>query len=457
MPPKTPTNIDNCTCTVNKSIPGTPPTGCCICTKAKRYHFFPTRHYPHSVFDFEMNKLQWQYLFVFVLFRTTTCAFLLHHSIPQNRRSISSWMVRSDEYYQETLPTSPTKSIRRIARVEKFARLPVWPVWMGLVIFVVSRTLGNDWAAKLEDAVGGRVCPNFFQDTSSPFIMLVHHRHSFATLDPIRWFQAKFILPEGFPSHPHRGFTTLTYFLKGGFRHRDSLGIEQDYGSTMENHSQWLFTGAGLLHEEMFSEDHAQQELYQLWINVPSQKKLDPPDVRLLGETECPRIEIAGKSQTVVLAGDYHNQKSLAPIMSDLAIFHVRIEPGEMWSYDVPSSFETIVLYIRQGSCTIDGTDIAVHNTAYCEPIGKMLQVESVKGVDFLLLAGAPMREPMAAQGSMVMNTQGQIEEAYRDYQLGFMGTPWDHQLSNDDWKRHVAKNPCRYQYTEESSSSTIR
>ena len=336
---------------------------------------------------------------------------------------------------------------------------------MGVVIFVVSRTLGNDWAAKLEDACGGRVCPNFFQDTTetSPFIMLVHHRHSFAPWDPIRWIQAKFILPEGFPAHPHRGFTTLTYFLRGGFRHRDSLGIQQDYGqattstttttstNTNKKHSQWLFTGAGLLHEEMFSSD-PQQELYQLWINVPSQYKLDPPDVRLLGESECPRITVPGTSETIVLAGEYQGQKASAPILSDMAIFHVRIDGGT-WVYDIPSSssFETIILYIRQGSCTVDGMEIPVHHTAYCEPMGSTLRVDSKDGVDFLLLAGAPLREPVAAQGSMVMTTQREIAEAYRDYQLGLMGLPWNHELSHEDWKQHVAKYPCRYQYSQQS------
>ena len=130
------------------------------------------------------------------------------------------------------------------------------------------------------------------------------------------WIQNKFILPAGFPAHPHRGFTTLTYFLKGGFRHRDSMGIVQDYGRSQPKHSQWLFTGAGLLHEEMFDKS-SQQELYQLWINVPSQRKLDPPDVRLLGDDECPVVRVTNadgslQSETVVLAGSYQGQTAAA-------------------------------------------------------------------------------------------------------------------------------------------------
>jgi redox-sensitive bicupin YhaK (pirin superfamily) len=367
--------------------------------------------------------------------------------------------------------------LRRVARVQKFARLPVWPVWMGVVTFVVSRVLGNEAAAKLEDAVGGRVCPNFFndEDQTSPFIMLVHHRHSFWSWDVIRYIQRQFILPEGFPAHPHRGFTTLTYFMKGGFTHRDSLGISQAYGTTnnqkqtqtqtqTKHHSQWLFTGAGLLHEEMFDAS-SDQELYQLWINVPSFRKLQAPDVHLLGDDECPKVVLDKESETVVLAGSYQGQASQAPIMSDMSIFHVRLQPGNgdnntSWKYSMPSSFETAVLYVRQGSLDIAGTTVPVHHTAYLETVRTTSEVVVTttnpnEGVDFLFLAGRPLKEPVAAQGSMVMNHANEINQAYRDYELGYMGQPWDHKLTDEEWKRHVQLNPCRYSYTDSSDSSS--
>jgi len=378
-------------------------------------------------------------------------------------------------------PTYSSPSLRRVARMEQFARLPVWPVWMGVILFLIGKVLGGSVAATLEDVVGGRVCPNFFREddiTTSPFIMLVHHRHSFASLDPIRWFQRKYILPEGFPAHPHRGFTTLTYFLKGGFSHRDSLGVAQSYGKSsspnfntkiQEYHSQWLFTGAGLLHEEMFN-DSPQQELFQLWVNVPSTRKLDPPTVNLLGDDECPHVILEGRSRTVVLAGTYvggsHKKdgredstppaSSTTPIMSEMSIFHVTVEPGQSWSYRIPPSFETVILYIRQGSCEIDGIVLPVHHTAYLEPKGDLLRLSTMTtttGVDFLLLAGKPLRERVVAQGSMVMNTEVEINQAYRDYQMGRMGMPWSHELSDEEWKGHVNQYPSGYRYSDASSA----
>jgi redox-sensitive bicupin YhaK (pirin superfamily) len=279
--------------------------------------------------------------------------------------------------------------------------------------------------------------------------MLVHHRHSFWNWDLIRYFQRQFILPEGFPAHPHRGFTTLTYFLKGGFQHRDSLGICQHYGADLPHHSQWLFTGAGLLHEEMF-DDSPNQELYQLWVNVPASQKLLPPQVDLLGEDECPRIIDDGSSTTIVLAGSYQGQTSQTPIRSDMNIFHVQIQPNQTWKCS--SALETVVLYIRQGSCSIDGQEIPVHHTAYLETIGSnsVELVAGKEGVDTLVLMGQPLHgEPVAAQGSMVMNYPEEINKAYGDYQVGLMGRPWDHKLTDDEWKAHVQQYPCRYPYVK--------
>jgi redox-sensitive bicupin YhaK (pirin superfamily) len=354
------------------------------------------------------------------------------------------------------------RSVRRVESIEKNARLPVWPAWNGVLIFLANRVLGDAAAAKLENTITGRVCPNFFEyQKTSPFIMLVHHCHSFAPWDPLRFFQRTFF-PEGFPSHAHRGFVTVTYFLDGGFVHRDSMGVRQTYGAEPRHegkHTQWLTTGAGILHEEMY--DLAgngimpeRQELYQLWLNLPAGHKLDSPSVLTLGgDNETPLVTVTDDqdriTETLVLAGEYQDRSSAAPLESDLAIMHVKMEEGTTWTYSLPENYENVILYLRQGSLTSeDGTlTLPVHHTVQFGATGSELVLHApTEAADFMILAGEPIREPCVAQGSMVMNTNEEINRAYQEYQSGNFGQPWSEKLSDAEWKDHVRKFPSRYQ-----------
>lgn len=381
-------------------------------------------------------------------------------SLPLHVQSSSS----STTSYDDKAPS--TTRYRRVRQIQKYARLPVWPAWNGVVIWITGKVLGPERAAQLEDVLTGRVCPNFFQeaDATSPFIMLVHHCHTFAPVDPLRYFQRLFF-PEGFPAHPHRGFVTLTYFLEGGFCHRDSLGIEQVYGQNLQgvsHHSQWLSTGSGLLHEEMFYQNQwwhwQRQELYQLWVNLPSKDKMSKPYLLLLqDDKETPVIRQNG-AMCRVLAGRYDEQhQANVPTASDLSVMHVQLEPGTTWTYSVPHSYETLIIYVRKGSLAVKdnnnaGTDsltqqIPVHHTAFFDRSGNTLQVTAGRErmTDFMLLAGVPIPEPMSAQGSMVMNYPDEINLAYVDYQRGLFGRPWPHSLSHEEWLLHVKQNPSAY------------
>ena len=350
---------------------------------------------------------------------------------------------------------------RVISKMERFSRLPVWPVWQGLLLFLCSRIFGEEVADKLEHEIGGRVCPNFFAENSvSPFIMLVHHRHRFYSWDVLGHVIDKFIFPEGFPAHPHRGFITVTYCMQGGMIHRDSLGVKQVYGANSEGKQdvQWLTTGSGMLHEEMWNMKplndnpwklYEEQELYQLWLNVPAEEKLCAPKVELLGADEMPIIVSSeGKCTTKVIAGTYQDKEASVEISSSLNIFHVQMEPSSSWCFPLPDDHATGIIYMRTGSISVGDKQVPPHYTAYLESTGKDLIVENkskMDKTDFLFLSGAPLREPVAARGSMVMNNAREVEEAYRDYQEGKMGIPWNHVLDNDQWKKHVKEYPSSY------------
>lgn len=227
-------------------------------------------------------------------------------------------------------------------------------------------------------------------------------------------------------------------------------------------HTQYLMTGAGLLHEEMYDIQPnnafgvSGQELYQLWLNVPASNKMDDPFVQLLGgEDETPTVmnEI-GNVATIVLAGNYQGKQSTARIFSDVSIFHVKMgiyddntSKGKKmkWEYMLPTGHATCILYLRTGTVTVDGQDISAHNTIFFQSSGAHLVVESQEGADFMFLSGEPLNEPVAAQGSMVMNSGNGINQAYSDYQAGMMGAPWEHTLSDEEWKQHNTKFPNIY------------
>jgi Pirin-related protein len=387
--------------------------------------------------------------------------------------------------------SSSFPNLKRVASVQKYARLPVWPAWNGATLFLLSKILPNSMIAKLEDMFGGRVCPNFFQgDVTSPFIMMVHHVHSFASFDPLRFFQKQFILPEGFPAHPHRGFITLTYCIQGGMRHRDSLGHLQNYGAEARHGgcvAQWLVAGAGMLHEEMWDIDHgtdgivSKQELFQLWINLPAQYKMTNPRLSLLRTASCsddgvisdnvevergnkddsssrstsfveiPIVDRKG-SRTIVLVGEYDGVISKLETYSPMSVLHVQMEANASWSMKCPRMFQTALIYMRAGSVLIPSQDsdhqlVDAHHTVTLSSYGENLHISSSgeNGADFMLLLGQPLLEPVQARGSMVMNTWDEIDGAYADYASGKMGIPWNHDLTDEKWLSHVKEAPSMY------------
>ena len=167
-----------------------------------------------------------------------------------------------------------------------------------------------------------------------------------------------------------------------------------------------------------------------------------------------------------VLAGQYdEHHRAQVPTASDLSVLHVQLEPGTTWTYSVPDSYETLILYVRKGNLVVTenassrDTKIPAHHTAFFDRSGDTLQVAAGKDIaDFMLLAGVPIQEPVSAQGSMVMNYPDEINRAYADYQQGLFGRPWPHTLSREEWLIHVQQNPSAYrpvhQETKQESES---
>lgn len=349
-------------------------------------------------------------------------------------------------------------------RVVRHTRLPVWPAWQGLALVALSQ-VGQlrGVADRLEGRFGGRVCPiSLDPREADPFVLLVHHRHSFRKFDVLRPLFSAAIMPEGFPAHPHRGFETVTYVLPGrdGLTHRDSFGCKMRYG---DGAVQWMTAGRGMLHEEMWDLGGAfhEHELYQIWLNLPPGAKMEPPRVQLLGRPDSlceveragempvrvgsyPMVELQGGRVQVrylsdgTAAGD-GNGRPGALTRSPVTVAHVTLAGGGVrHELPLPEGW-TCLVYVRSGRVDVGGGTVASqYDMCYMGRTGGPLQIESVSdgGADVLILAGQPIGAPVVASGTIVMNSQAQVDDALRDYQAGAFGLPWEHTATDAEWEK---------------------
>ena len=234
--------------------------------------------------------------------------------------------------------------------------------------------------------------------------------------------------------HPHRGLDILTYVMDGsdGFKHRDSLGGSRTYRGGC---AQWMRTGAGVLHEEFWEtkpDRRTSIELYQLWINLPSVQKFDEPAIHYVGTTtENPWVEetlpsgvwVRDIGETLTGALQSHDNVKTRPPVSML---HVTMEPGTEWVAQTPPD-HSAVLYVREGVATLPNSSKATAKALQTVTLGHgskhelVIQNDQRNGdkLDMLLLSAAPLREPVALGGPVVMNTNEELNDAYRQLRDG--------------------------------------
>jgi redox-sensitive bicupin YhaK (pirin superfamily) len=245
----------------------------------------------------------------------------------------------------------------------------------------------------------------------------------------------------GFPPHPHRGFETVTYVRKGYIDHADSLGAAARFG---RGDVQWLTAGRGIQHSEMFPLlDRTQGnplELFQIWLNLPASDKLVDPYFTMFWSDDVPKIvegDEGAQAVVTVITGRLGSAEPLAPPPnswaarddSEVAIWHIHLEAGASWTLP-PSTHADVIrtLYVFDGTTlSIAGHDDELPvDTGAVLRVDAAVEVSSAGGVDCLLLQGRPIGEPVARYGPFVMNTRGEIQQAFEDYRsTQFGGWPW--------------------------------
>jgi len=321
--------------------------------------------------------------------------------------------------------------------------------------------------------------------TIDPFLFCVHHLDHYpagnADLGPSASLEGRTIGQDfegidgwrmyhgrtvpGFPSHPHRGFETITFVRRGLVDHADSLGAAARYG---RGDVQWMTAGGGIVHAEMFPlldrDEPNTVELFQIWMNLPASDKMVDAHFSMLWDHDIPRHVVTDSqgrtAEVTIIAGELAGQVPLSPPPhswaarpdSDVALWHVVLDPGASWTMPAARADDAVrVLYLFDGSGVevgaagdggaadrIDGSTGAVVDAS------RPLTLTADGHVELLVMQGRPIGEPVAQYGPFVMNTRAEIAEAFDDYQrTGFGGWPWDrddptHGPSGTRFARHA-------------------
>ena len=269
-----------------------------------------------------------------------------------------------------------------------------------------------------QDGAGVKLTRLLTQDLQrrlDPFLML----DNFGSDDPDDY-------GAGFPNHPHRGFETITYMISGRMRHRDSAGNE---GLLQNGGVQWMTAGRGLVHSEMPEQEEGVMEGFQLWLNLPAKDKMREPWYRDIQSEEIPEVRTPAGVTVRVIAGESHGvqgsvqREATEPLYLDL---HFEAA-GQAFSQPVPAGFNAFVCVYR-GRLDVVGADAGQPATlergqmAVLANDGEEVVLRATAGTEpprALLIAGKPLREPIAQYGPFVMNTREQLIEAVEDFNRG--------------------------------------
>jgi len=225
----------------------------------------------------------------------------------------------------------------------------------------------------------------------------------------------------GFPWHPHRGIETVTYLLSGEIDHGDSLGNK---GTINDLCCQWMTAGSGIIHQEM---PIASERMLgcQLWVNLPAKDKMTEPAYRDIKPTDV-AVVVEDNAVVRILSGNYRGQSgAVKNEYIKVQYLDVDLKPGSVWHYNVTPNDQTLFLYLIEGSLAADESlnqfeekacAILLSASSEKEDESDEIIVKSGDlGARFLLIAGKPLKEPVAWGGPIVMNTEEELDLAFRE------------------------------------------
>jgi len=262
---------------------------------------------------------------------------------------------------------------------------------------------------RLKRVIGTRALPDL-----DPFLLL----------DEFRSDQPDDYLA-GFPDHPHRGFETVTYMLAGRMRHRDNHGNE---GLLQPGGVQWMTAGRGIVHSEMPEQQDGLLAGFQLWVNLPAAHKMSAPRYQDIAPERIPEIIRRDGVRVRIIAGQ--TMGAVGPVDAqhvEALYLDVTLPAGASLQQNLPRGHSAFC-YVFEGECDVGGgavgsDDSPTRTGAGCLAVlgdGDGVWVgTNATGARLLLVAGKPLREPIARAGPFVMNTARELRQAVEDFQSG--------------------------------------
>ncbi len=218
----------------------------------------------------------------------------------------------------------------------------------------------------------------------------------------------------GFPWHPHRGIETITYILKGEARHEDSIGNQ---GAIAANELQWMSSGSGIYHQEMLGECEEGVQGFQFWLNLPAKDKMSPPGYLYIRKGDMKAVTTRD-AQVRVISGTYGGVKG--PIDKDnlgVSMQHITVNSGGVFELSREPDKQGFI-FVFEGTGTLDGQSLTPE-TGYALGVGAGRLTAAEGALNLIFAEGIPLKESISWQGPIVMNTESELKQAFRDLNDG--------------------------------------
>jgi quercetin 2,3-dioxygenase len=278
---------------------------------------------------------------------------------------------------------------------------------------LAMRTVAKTHAAyrdDIGDLITRRPVPGPEVEQVDPFLFLNHH-------GPQVYRPGNAGLPFG--PHPHRGFETVTFILKGNLAHYDTGGHE----SIIEAGGiQWMTAGSGLIHAELsppsFKRDGGPMEILQLWVNLPARLKMTTPRYIGVQKGEIPKVPLAGGGELELISGTFEGVTGPVSSLTGVFMSVARLRAGTRSVLSAPRG-RNVFLYVVDGDVAVAGTPVAKWHLVELADDGDAVAIDAAGDAVLLFGHADPIGEPMVAHGPFVMNTAAEIRQAVADYHAG--------------------------------------